>query len=153
MKPRMSLGVLALAAAFAAAGCLEFTHQDSLTSPTSVSDLGSLLGSWSSSSVLPSPESCSDFHWNVTQQSGNTATGNFSATCPGGLKVSGTATGTQIGTVISWSATGTATVPNLPSCAISLTGNAYLETTQVRVPYTGTTCLGAVKGEEILKRN
>ena len=152
MKSRMSLVLLALVAAIAAAGCLEFSHQESLTSPTSVGDLKSLLGTWSSSSTLPSAESCSDFRWNVTEQSGNSASGSFSATCPGGLKVSGTASGTQLGTVISWTATGSASAPGLPSCAISLTGNAYLETTQVRVPYTGTTCLGAVKGEEVLKR-
>ena len=153
MKPRMSLGVLALAAAIAAAGCLEFTHQESLTSPTSMSDLKSLLGTWSSSPVLPSAESCSNFRWEVTEQSGNSASGKFSATGPGGLKGSGTARGTQLGSVISWTATGSATAPGLPSCAISLTGNAYLETTQVRVPYTGTTCLGTVKGEEVLKRS
>ena len=140
-------------AALAASGCLDLEHKSSLASPSQLSDLKSLLGTWSSASVLPSADSCTDFKWEVTEQVGNTASGNFSASCPGGLKVSGRASGTQLGAVISWTANGNATAPNLPSCAISLTGNAYLEVDRIRVPYSGQTCLGAVKGEEILKRN
>ena len=72
-----------------------------------------LLGNWSSSSALPSPAACSDFKWNVTQQSGTSASGSFSAVCPGGVNVNGTATGTLSGTTVSWNAQGTAAVPNL----------------------------------------
>ena len=39
------------------------------------------------------------------------------------------------------------------SCAISLSGTAVVETGQVRVPYTGTSCFGSVSGTEILKRD
>ena len=153
MTRSLTCAVAAAAMALAASGCLQFEHESSLAGPTQISDLKSLLGTWSSASVLPSADSCTDFKWEVTEQNGASASGNFSATCPGGLKVSGRASGTQLGTVISWTATGTATAPNLPSCAISLTGNAYLEVSQIRVPYTGQTCLGVVKGEEVLKRN
>ena len=153
MMRSMIGAVAAVAVALAAGGCLDFEHKSSLAGPTQISDLKSLLGTWSSASVLPSVDSCTDFKWEVTEQSGNTASGNFSATCPGGLKVAGRASGTQLGAVISWTATGSATAPNLPSCAISLTGNAYLEVDRIRVPYSGQTCLGAVKGEEVLKRN
>ncbi len=138
----------------AAGGCLELERKSTLAGPSQLNDLRSLLGTWSSASVVPSPESCTDFTWEVTEQSGNSASGNFSATCPGGLKVAGTARGTMLGSAISWTATGTATAAGLPSsCAISLTGTAYLETDRIRVPYSGQTCLGAVSGEEILKRN
>jgi hypothetical protein len=133
-----------VAVAFAASGCLDFEHKSSLAGPTQISDLKSLLGNWSSASVLPSADSCTDFKWEVTEQSGNTASGNFSATCPGGLKVSGRASGTQLGTVISWTANGSATAPNLPSCAISLTGTPT-RVDRIRVPYSGQTCLGAVR--------
>jgi hypothetical protein len=153
MTRSLTFAVAAAAMALAASGCLELEHKSSLAGPTQISDLKSLLGTWSSASVLPSADSCSDFKWEVTEQSGASASGNFTATCPGGLQVSGRASGTQLGTVISWTATGAATAPGLPSCAISLTGNAYLEVSQIRVPYSGQTCLGAVKGEEILKRN
>lgn len=136
----------------AAAGCLEIERKSTLTNPSQLNDLRSLLGTWSSASATPSPESCTDFRWEVTEQTGTSASGTFSATCPGGLKVSGTARGTLLGATITWSATGTATVAGLPPCAISLTGNAYLEADRIRVPYTGTTCLGPVQGEEVLKR-
>jgi hypothetical protein len=153
MTRSITCAFAAVAVVLAASGCLELEHKSSLASPSQISDLKSLLGTWSSASVLPSADSCTEFTWEVTEQSGNTASGNFSATCPGGLKVSGRASGVQLGTVISWTATGNATAPNLPACAISLTGNAYLEVDRIRVPYSGQTCLGAVKGEEILKRN
>lgn len=143
----------AIVVSIAAGGCLELERKSTLAGPTQLTDLRSLLGTWSSASVVPSPESCTDFTWEVTEQSGNTASGNFSATCPGGLKVAGTARGTMLGSTISWTATGAATAAGLPSCAISLTGTAYLETDRIRVPYSGQTCLGAVKGEEILRRN
>jgi hypothetical protein len=118
-----------------------------------MSDLRSLLGTWSSASVLPSPDSCTDFKWEVTEQNGASASGNFSATCPGGLLMSGTARGTTLGSTISWTANGAATTAGLPACAIALTGTASLETDRIRVPYSGTTCLGAVRGEEILRRS
>lgn len=136
----------------AAAGCLQLERKTTLTNPTQLGDLRALLGTWSSSSVTPSPEACTDFVWEVTEQSGTTASGKFSATCPGGLKVSGTARGTLLGSTITWSAEGVATVTGLPPCAISLTGHAFLEADRIRVPYSGTTCLGPVQGEEMLQR-
>lgn len=152
MKRWITLATAALVVSIAASGCLELEHKSTI-GPSQLTDLRSILGTWTSSSVLPSPESCTDFRWDVTEQSGNSASGTFSATCPGGLRVSGTARGTQLDTVISWTADGAATAPGLPSCAITLTGNAYLEVDRIRVPYAGNTCLGPVKGEEILRRN
>jgi hypothetical protein len=54
---------------------------------------------------------------------------------------------------VQWTGTGTATAPDLPSCAISLSGTAELGTDSIRIPYSGTTCLGPVSGVEILKRH
>jgi hypothetical protein len=148
----------ALAACAAAAGCVGFEHKTSLTTPTSTG-VEALLGSWqsvtSASSIIPSPSTCTDFRWTPTQQTTTTATGSFSATC-GGVQFAGTASGTLTGaTTIAWSANGTATSGTLPvsPCAISLTGTAELGTNSIRVPYAGTTCLGAVSGVEILNKS
>jgi hypothetical protein len=38
------------------------------------------------------------------------------------------------------------------TCAIALSGVATLETDKIRVPYSGTTCVGPVSGTEVLRR-
>jgi hypothetical protein len=146
----VSLVVLSVAAA-AASGCFGYERRSTL-SPT-LSGSAGLLGSWSSSSLIPSPTSCRDFRWNVTEQTGNTARGTFSATCPGDLRVAGTANGTLSGTNVTWNATASATVPNLASCPITLSGTAELGVDSIRVPYSGETCLGRVSGVEVLRKN
>jgi hypothetical protein len=102
---------------------------------------------------VPSANACTEFKWNVTEQTGNTASGTFSATCAGGLKVAGTANGTLSGSTVSWNAQATASVPVLPSCPITLTGTAELGVDSIRVPYSGDTCLGKVSGVEVLRKN
>ncbi len=139
--------------ALGAAGCIGIEHKTTVTGPSNATDLGALLGSWTSSSVMPSPQSCSNFQWSVTDQQGTSASGTFSATCPGGLTLAGTAQGTLLGNTVSWTANGNATAPGLPSCAFTLTGTAVINGNQITVPYTGQTCLGAVQGEETLNRH
>jgi hypothetical protein len=144
--------LLILSVAAAAAGCIGFERKSSVTGP-SATGISALLGNWSSSNLIPSPNACTDFKWNVTEQTATTAKGSFSASCTGDLKLSGTAQGTLSGGGISWTAQGIGTAPGLPSCAISLTGTAELGLDSIRVPYTGDTCLGKVSGTEILRRN
>ncbi|HET7216884.1 MAG TPA: hypothetical protein VFJ02_02515 [Vicinamibacterales bacterium] len=139
------------AATAAAAGCIGYERRSTLG--PSATGVAALLGSWTSSSISAVASSCTDFRWNATQQTGNTASGTFSATCAGDLRVSGTATGTLSGSTVTWNAQGTASVPNLPSCPITLTGTAELGTDSIRVPYTGDTCLGRVSGVEVLRKN
>ena len=81
-----------------------------------------------------------------------TAKGNFSATCAGDLKLTGTAQGTLNGSTIAWSARAWATRQALPSCNITLNGTAEIGVITVRVPYSGDTCLGKVSGVETLRR-
>jgi hypothetical protein len=133
-------------------GCFDLERKSTTTAPTGSTSLAALLGNWSSSSMLPSAQSCSNFQWSVTEQTGTSASGTFSGTCPGGLVLAGSATGTLLGSTVSWTASGNATAPGLPACAFTLTGNAFLENDTVRVPYTGQTCLGPVSGEEVFKR-
>jgi len=140
--------------------CLAAVTASSACSSESTSTLGpsttgtaALLGNWTSASQVPTADACTDFRWNVTQQSGNTASGTFSATCKGDLKIAGTASGTLSGSTVTWNAQATATVPGLPSCAISLTGTAELGVDSIRVPYSGDTCIGRVSGVEVLRKN
>lgn len=144
--------LLILSVAAAAAGCIGFEHKSTVAGP-SATGISALLGNWSSSNLIPSPNACADFKWNVTEQTATTAKGSFSASCTGDLKLSGTAQGTLSGGGINWTAQGLASAPGLPSCSISLTGTAELGLDSIRVPYTGDTCLGKVSGTEILRRN
>jgi hypothetical protein len=144
--------VSALALAVAAAGCAGFERTSTTTSPTAAG-VSALMGNWASaSSVIPSVSSCSDFKWNPTEQTATSAKGSFSATCAGDLKVAGTAQGTLSGSVIAWTANGSAQAASLPSCAITLAGTAELGANSIRIPYSGDTCLGKVSGVEILNK-
>lgn len=142
----------ALAVCVAAGGCVGY--ESKTTMPSSTTGVDALVGSWTSAStsVVPAPASCTDFKWTPTQQSLTSAMGSFSATCAGGLKVSGTAAGTLTGTTVAWQASGVAATLEIPSCAISLNGTAELGVNSIRVPYSGTTCLGPVSGVEVLNR-
>jgi hypothetical protein len=140
-----------MALAAAASGCLGFERKSTLG--PSASGISALLGNWTSSNLIPSPGTCSDFKWSVTEQTANTAKGSFSATCAGDLKLTGSAEGTLSGSTINWSANGTAGAPGLPSCGITLTGTAELGVDSIRVPYSGDTCLGKVSGVEILRKS
>ena len=146
--------ILALAAvvglSVSSTACLDFEHKSSL-SPTATG-IGALSGTWASTNLIPSPSTCTDFKWNVTEQSSTAAGGNFSATCAGDLKLSGTAQGTLNGALINWTAKGNATAPGLTSCDITLDGTAELTSDSIRVPYRGKTCLGDVAGVENMKR-
>ena len=149
MKTRLLTGICLLAIAGA---CTSFDHGSTATSPTPLGT-NALMGVWTSSSIIPTPSSCTDFKWTVNEQTATTARGNFTATCANSLKLAGTAQGTlQPSGAIAWSAQGTATAPDLPSCAISLTGTAELGTDTIRIPYSGDTCLGKVSGVESVKR-
>jgi len=151
MQHTVRLSMCLLFAAFTSA-CIGFERQSTVTGP-SATGIGALMGNWSSSNIIPSPSACTNFKWNVSEQTSTSAKGTFSATCAGDLTLAGTAQGTLNGSVISWSAEGTGSAPGLTSCPIALTGTAEIAVDSVRVPYSGTTCLGPVSGTEILRRN
>jgi hypothetical protein len=144
---------IVLAAATAAAGCTSLEHKSSLTEPSTAGN-SSLLGNWTSSTLIPTPSTCTDFQWNVTEQTSSSAKGSFSASCPGDLKFTGTAEGSlNSPTQIQWSAKANAAGPGLPSCAMALTGTASIGTDSIIIPYAGDTCLGKVQGIETLKKH
>jgi hypothetical protein len=153
MKNRILMTVLALSA-IAATGCIGYERESTPTGPgPTAAGNGSLIGNWTSSTLIPAPSSCTDFKWNVTEQTPVSAKGSFSAACAGDLKVAGTAQGqfTTSGT-ITWSGQANATAPGLTSCNVALTGTAELGVDSIRIPYSGDTCLGKVSGVETLRR-
>ena len=150
MKNILTLSV-SLVAAISAAGCFGFERKSTVTGPTG-SGISALLGNWTSSNIIPSPSSCTDFKWSVTEQTANSARGAFSATCANALKLAGTAQGTLNGSIVNWTAQGKATAADLVSCDVSLQGTAELGVDSIRVPYSGDTCVGRVSGVEVLRK-
>lgn len=147
----MRHALIALCVAAAASACTSYERKSTLE--PSATGVSALLGNWSSANLAGGADACTDFKWNVTQQTGNSASGTFSATCKGDLKVNGTASGTLSGSTVTWTVQGTATAGSVLSCPISLSGTAELGSDSIRVPYAGDTCLGKVSGVEILKKN
>ena len=144
--------VVMLSLAAIAVGCTGIEHKSSLTEP-SIAGNNSLLGNWTSSTLIPTPSTCTDFKWNVSEQTSSSMKGSFSASCPGDLKFTGTAEGSLTSpTTIKWTALANASAPGLTSCSLNLSGTATLGTESIIVPYDGTTCLGNVKGIETLKK-
>ena len=136
-------------------GCFSLSRDSNRTGPSNaVAEL--LGGQWATTQSLPGlgsiQETCTDFTWSVTDFSGSSASGTFSATCAGALKVNGTARGTLSGTTVNWTATATGSGPGVPNaCAISLAGTAVFDGNVIRIPYTGSTCLGTqLSGTEII---
>ena len=116
----------------------------------------SLVGQWSSTSLaaLPAPSSCSAFQYQINSQTTSSIAGTFSATCAGGVQISGNATGQLNGTAVIIAITGNAMIAGVLPCAFSLSGNGDVEDNgnTLRLPYSGTTCFGPVSGTEVLHR-
>lgn len=164
-----SLSFVAVAAASVlAAGC-GFEHSTNVLVPTSVngnSGAGtsnantaatpSLVGLWAANPLpaLPSPSTCGNFQFQIASQTASAISGTFTGVCGGGLTASGNASGQLNGTAVAITVNGTATMPGIPSCSFTLTGNGAIEDNgdTLRVPFTGTTCLGPVSGTEVLHR-
>ena len=74
--------------------------------------------------------------------------------CEGGLTVSATANGTLNGTAVTVSVNGVANIGTIPNCSFSLTSTGTIEDggNTLRLPYSGTSCLGPVKGTEVLHK-
>jgi hypothetical protein len=156
------VAMFAAAAANAACGdllsnLLNKTNPSATTTTTSAQT--SLEGSWATAQSSPGAsgsfnDACVDFKWTVTEFSGSAGAGTFSATCMGNVKVVGSARAELTSsTTANWTATATGTAPASPSCGVSLSGTATLEATnQIKIPYSGTSCIGPLSGTEVIKR-
>jgi hypothetical protein len=149
-----------------------FDHQTSVLVPTSAdavnnpppavggggnSSTPSLLGTYVSANTaptLPDPKTCGNFQYQIASQTPSSISGTFTGQCGGGLTFSGNASGTLNGTAVTLTASGTASMPGIPSCPFTLTGNGVIEDNgnTLRMPFTGETCLGPVSGTEVLRR-
>jgi hypothetical protein len=154
---RIVLALLTLALAFGSSACDLLSKLTDLTKPTNTTTQ-TLAGNWTTVQSLAGSSgslqhACVNFKWNVTQISGTSGSGTFSATCVGNVQVAGSASGTLSGSTVNWSANATGTIQGQPPCAIALTGTATFEAdNRIRIPYAGTTCLGPVSGTEIITR-
>jgi|KBSMisStaDraftv2_1062788.scaffolds.fasta_scaffold127497_2 hypothetical protein len=151
-----------LLAAAATSACAGFEQNSSILAPSAASSttastpapsVPSMLGTWSSPLTGISASSCAGFSWQVTSQTENSLAGTFSATCANGIAASGTAAGRVNGSDVPYTVTGTATVPGLPSCPFSISGTGHVvDSNTLVIPYSGTTCIGPISGEETLRR-
>jgi hypothetical protein len=138
-------------AAVVSAGCFDLSKSSAAPSGS-----GSLLaGSWTSASPGTGLDTCTNFLWSVTEYTGSTGAGTFSATCFGNIQVAGNARGTLTSpSLVSWTLTATANGPGLPaSCPVALSGTATLTAQNITIPYSGTVCGAPVSGTEILKKS
>jgi hypothetical protein len=123
--------------------------------PTNPSDPGSLAGTWASLTPLDlSSWSCGEFQWNISEQTPTSLAGSFSGICSGIVLISGTASGQRNGDNVTISVNGTASLAgDIATCPLSLNGRGHIEDEYtMTVVYEGTTCLGPVNGEEVLRR-
>ena len=160
-----TLSVAALVAASAFATACGYQHNSSGLAPSSLGTPAATnntpvttpyVGTWVSaqSVTFPSPSSCGNFQWEVTSQTATSIAGNFSTVCAGNLTISGTAAGQLNGNTVPITATGTASLPGIPSCSFSVSGTGTIvDPDTLTIPYSGTTCLGPVHGTETLHRN
>jgi hypothetical protein len=163
MKRTLSALVLVAVAALAAGGCA-FERSTQVLGPTAASSStpgGSsgasglpLVGGWiSNATALPSPSSCGNFQYQIATQTATSITGTFTANC-GGMLVSASANGSLNGSNVTISINGSGALPGIPACTFSISGNGTIEDNgnALRIPYSGTTCLGPVQGTEVLRR-
>jgi hypothetical protein len=146
---RLSLGVLA--AVLVSIGCSNLFKTSN--NPTTTATPQAMTGSWASLATATVTDTCTDFLWTITELTGTTGKGTFTAKCLGTMLISGTASGTLSGTTVTWTATATGTASDGSSCPISLSGAATFDGAQFRIPYSGTTCRGPISGVEILRKS
>ena len=145
-----------LAAMLLLAACDVIEHSGA-AAPSSTATPTSLVGTWTSAtSSGSSSSSCSNFEWRVNNQTGTMISGVFFARCQGNLTASGSAWGELNGantTTLPVRVTAGATGPGVTACEVALTGTASFYGDMIRIPYSGTTCLGSVSGTEVLQRH
>jgi hypothetical protein len=146
---------LVIALAVGSTACFDL-FKNIFNSPTNPSDTNgdvrSYIGTWSGPTVAPVAQSCGSLQWKITSQTGNQASGDFSATCADDVKLAGTMTATHSESSIPWAATGTAT-KGAATCPFNMTGTGTFQgTSNIVVNYSGTSCNGPVSGSETIKR-
>jgi hypothetical protein len=149
-----------LAVAVASTGCYGLDNllqsPTSSTNSSSAASVRSYLGVWTGPTLtsVPTAQSCGTLQWKITSQTATQITGDFTASCSGGITLAGTvvATITDL-TTIPWAASGTAT-QGTSSCVFTLTGTGTFQgTSNILVNYAGTACGIAVAGSQTITRS
>ena len=161
--------IVGLVSSLSGMGCA-FEHATNMAGPTpspaasaaptpgatAGSTAPSLVGLWESNAlpVLPSPTTCGNFKYQISTQTATSIAGTFTAVCGGGLTITGNASGQLNGSAVPFTVTATASGPGIPNCPIALSGTGAVEDNNrtLRLPYSGTTCLGPVSGTEVLRK-
>jgi hypothetical protein len=172
MNRSLHLLAAVLVSSWAGAAC-SFQHSGP-TSPTvpavtvtSGASTASLLGVWTSegasartSSVVmrpnaDAPPTCTNWTWNITNQTSSEVDGNFTATCLSAFALGGQAVGTLTSANgVTITATGSGSAPNVAgSCDFGLTAQGTFDGDTLQATYTAHTCLGNFSGSERLRRN
>jgi hypothetical protein len=132
--------------------------QTSAPAPTPASGTPSYVGTWATAAApvaALNPSTCGNLQWAVSSQTSSQITGTFSAQCAGGISLTGTASG-QVGNLQSVPITidGTGSMPGYPSCSFSILGTGIVmeNGTALQVTYSGTTCVGPIRGTETLRK-
>ena len=125
-------------------------------SESSSTSVRSYLGTWNGPALttFPTPQTCGGLQWTIASQTGTQISGDFTASCAGGITLTGTIVAT-IGdsTTIPWAASGTA-AQGSTSCPFNLTGTGTFQgTSAIVVNFAGTSCFGPVSGSETIKRS
>ena len=149
------------AVSLAGTACTQFQSSREVLSPTAPTPLpdgsssGSLTGVWAAGTdfALPSPSTCRNFQWIITNQSPTAINGSFTAECGNNLTISATASGTLVNpTTAIIHVTGNG-VLGAVGCQFDLNGNGtIIDNDAITISYTGTTCFGPVSGTETLRR-
>jgi len=157
-----NLSIAAVLIVLTAGACVQRTTTNPLTPDsngkpaTTSSPNTALSGTWTSASfVVPPPSSCTNFQWHATNQTSTSIAGAFEADCAGGLTASGNAQAQLVnGTTVPIVVTGVANLPGVGACAFSLSGTGTVSdnNTTLTIPYSGTTCMGPVRGTETLHK-
>ena len=153
------LAGLALAVALAGPACIDqggnVTLPGSPTFDGSPGTVGSLTGLWTSANGQGAVDNCHSIRWNITNQTETALSGSFSAICANVVLITGTASGVTNGQNVSVQVSGLAQAQGVTTtCGFSLQGIGTIgsDNDVLLVSYSGTTCLGPVSGQEVLRR-
>jgi len=158
--PTMKLLRMALVALLAtgSAACVDQIKDlfdgGSPTSPTDPGAIRSYLGTWTGlADGKPAAQGCANLQWKISSQTGSQFSGDFSAECGDGVKLTGTLNATHGDATIPFAITGTASKGDV-SCPFSMTGTGTFQgTSNIALDYAGTSaCLGSFSGTETIKR-
>ena len=116
-----------------------------MTEPSSNDPLGSMAGTWRTTTAVSGP--CAAITYTVTPTGSSAANVTFAATCQG-VPITATGTGELSGTTLNWSMSGTASV-----CVFTVMGSSVpASSSDLRVTYSGTVCGVPFSGMEVLHR-